>query len=278
MLNFIGMLFHNPLGLKSEGAQELYPRTERLKEFRNLESSGSNLSTSNSIVVIPTYNECDNIANLIKKLQSLKESPDILIVDDDSPDGTSDIVRKLIQKNEGIYLLQRTGKRGLGSAYRDGFKFALRHGWEYICQMDADFSHDPQDVSRLLSCCVQGADVVIGSRYVKGGKIKGWPPKRWLLSRAANLYAQIITRSSIDDLTGGFKCFRREALEKIDLERVTSEGYVFQVEMNYWARKESLKIKQIPICFSDRQRGASKMGSQEAKEGFKQLLKLVLWH
>ena len=230
---------------------------------------------SESIVVIPTYNERENIASMIAALRSLDEPLDILVVDDNSPDGTADVVAKLIEKHDGIYLLRRKGKLGLGTAYKAGFAFALRHGWQYICQMDADFSHDPKDVPRLIAQCKAGSDVAIGSRYVKGGKIEGWPWKRWLLSRTANFVAQIMLGSHVKDLTGGFKCFHRKALERINLERVSSEGYVFQVEMNHWARREGLKTSHIPICFTERRQGTSKMGKDEALGGFKQLLRLV---
>ena len=232
-------------------------------------------SVSDCIVVVPTYNERENITPLITALKTLSEPVDILVVDDGSPDGTGDIVRSLIQRYEGVYLLQRHGKGGLGSAYKAGFAFALRHGWEYICQMDADFSHDPKDILRLLNSCRNGADVAIGSRYVKGGRISGWPWRRHLLSRTANIYAQMLTRCRISDLTGGFKCFTRQALQKIDLGKIGSEGYIFQVEMNYRATIEGLNVEQLPICFADRTQGASKMGSAEAREGLIQVLRLV---
>jgi len=230
---------------------------------------------SDCIVVIPTYNERENIAALISALQSLSEPVDILVVDDNSPDETAGIVRNLIRQREGIYLLSRPGKTGLGSAYKAGFAFALRHGWKYIAQMDADFSHDPKDVLRLLQACRQGADVAIGSRYVKGGRIEGWPLKRWVISRGANLLAQVMLRSRIRDLTGGFKCFTRQALEQIDLNRVASEGYIFQVEMNHRARSQGLTIRQVPICFTDRKYGTSKMGTQEARDGIRQLWRMM---
>ena len=201
---------------------------------------------------------------------------DILVVDDNSPDGTGDLVAKLIDSVEGLYLLRRKEKTGLGSAYKAGFAFAMHHGWKYIAQMDADFSHNPADVLRLLKACREGADVAIGSRYVKDGKIKGWPLKRWLLSRGANLLAQTLLGGGISDMTAGFKCFRREALEKIDLSRITSEGYIFQVEMNHWAKRERLTIEQIPICFTDRKEGISKMGAKEAKFGVKTLFYILI--
>ncbi len=232
-------------------------------------------SINDCIVVVPTYNEKDNIIPMVTALKQLPIPVDILVVDDNSPDGTAEIVQKLIERYKGLYLIKRPKKKGLGSAYKDGFGFAVRNGWKYICQMDADFSHEPADVCRLLAACREGADVAIGSRYKRGGKIEGWPLKRWLISRTANLYAQILTRSRIKDLTGGFKCFTRGALEKINLNHVNSEGYVFQVEMNYRAAKQGLRIERLPICFTDRIRGFSKLGKDEAINGAKQLLKLV---
>lgn len=233
-------------------------------------------STSDSIVVVPTYNERENIKSLINALRKLPVPLDILVVDDNSPDGTAGVVRDLIEENDGIYLIQRSGKLGLGSAYKEGFSFALRHGWDYICQMDADFSHNPDDLVRLIGSCRGGADVALGSRYVKGGKISGWPLRRWLLSRFANMLAQTMLFTRVNDLTGGFKCFRASAVKQIDLERVQSEGYLFQVEMNHLAAKEHLSVKQIPICFTDRTLGQSKMGKHEAKDGFAQLKRLAV--
>ncbi len=260
-----------------QGSEEtglIAARQRTLSAAGGLQKGAIKSSTSDCIVVIPTYNERENIASMIATLRSLAEAPDILIVDDNSPDGTAQVVRGLIETHEGIHLLQRKGKLGLGSAYKAGFAFALRHGWKYICQMDADFSHDPADIPRLIAGCRAGADVAIGSRYVKGGRIRGWPWQRWLLSRTANFVAQVILRSRVKDLTGGFKCFSRQAMEKINLQRVTSEGYIFQVEMNHWAGREGLRTSHIPICFTERRSGTSKMGKDEAISGLWQLLYL----
>ncbi len=245
------------------------------KGLRCLHGALASRLASECVVVVPTYNERENIATLIKALQSLEEPVDILVVDDNSPDGTAKVVRQLMQTHDGIYLLQRPCKNGLGNAYKAGFTFALQHGWKYICQMDADFSHNPVDVLRLLKLCRNGTDVALGSRYTRGGRIEGWPWRRWLLSRGANFLAQTMLQSRIDDLTGGFKCFTREALERINLDRIGSEGYIFQVEMNHRAWQERLKIKQLPICFTDRRRGISKMGKGEAQKGILQLLRLT---
>ena len=249
-------------------------KADRVSTHRPGRSRLVSRAASESLVVVPTHNERENIGKLILALQALVEPVDILVVDDNSPDGTAEVVRRLMRQREGIYLLQRPGKQGLGTAYRAGFAFALAYGWQYICQMDADFSHNPRDILRLLAQCRSGADVTIGSRYIGGGRIVGWPWKRWLLSRAANLTAQVFLQSRISDLTGGFKCFRRAALEKIDLDRVTSEGYIFQVEMNHRARREGLKLRQIPICFTERHCGVSKMGRHEARQGLGQLARL----
>lgn len=231
--------------------------------------------SSPCVVVVPTYNERENITALLEALQGLAEPVDVLVVDDNSPDGTADRVRAFMQQRDGVYLLQRPGKAGLGRAYRAGFTFALRHGWDYICQMDADFSHAPADVPRLLAACRAGADIALGSRYVGGGRIEGWPLRRWLLSRTANLLAQTLLQCRIADLTGGFKCFRRRALERLKLAEVTSEGYIFQVEMNHRARQAGLRLSQVPICFSERRYGVSKMDLQEAGGGLRQLLRLA---
>lgn len=257
-----------PVAAPSQGALPVGDKSYNAGE-------GQRRASSDCVVVVPTYNERTNITSVICALQRLVEPPDILVVDDNSPDGTAEVVVALMERHEGIYLLRRPGKGGLGSAYKAGFAFALRHGWQYICQMDADFSHDPADIFRLLAACRQGADVAIGSRYVGAGRIVGWPWRRWLLSRAANLYAQTLLQSRISDLTSGFKCFTRSALERINLKRIASEGYVFQVEMNHRAQREKLKIAQLPICFTERQYGASKMGRNEASEGLLQLLRLA---
>ncbi len=232
------------------------------------------ISHSDCVVIIPTYNECENISRMITALKSLPYPVDILVVDDNSPDGTANVVREKMQFYDGVYLLHREKKEGLGKAYKAGFQFALRGGWEYICQMDADFSHNPKDVMCLLHECQNGSDIVIGSRYVKGGKTIGWPLKRRIISKIANIVAKILLRIKIDDITAGFKCFTRSALEKINVNQIESEGYIFQVEVNHRARCENIPVKQIPISFTDRTRGESKLGRKEAKQGLIQLFKL----
>jgi dolichol-phosphate mannosyltransferase len=227
-------------------------------------------------VVVPTYNERENIDALIAALQGIGERVDILVVDDNSPDGTASLVQQLMQSRGGIYLMLRPGKGGIGSAYKEAFTFALGQSWRYICQMDADFSHSPEDVLQLLESCRKGVDVTIGSRYILGGKVVGWSLWRRLLSRTANFTAQVLLRSELSDLTSGFKCFKREALEQINLGRITSESYIFQVEMNHRARQKEMRIEQLPICFTERRQGKSKLSIKDAWFGIWQLLRLVL--
>jgi dolichol-phosphate mannosyltransferase len=210
------------------------------------------------LVIVPTYNERDNIDPLLEKVLSLPEGFDILIVDDNSPDGTADAVKAWQAKSDRVHLLQRPGKMGLGSAYRDGFKFALAQGAEYIFEMDADFSHDPGVLGDFLKN-MQDADIVLGSRYLHGVTVVNWPLSRLILSYSANAYTRIITGLPLADATGGFKCFRRRALEGISLEKVKSEGYSFQIEISYRCWRRGFRIKEIPIVFTDRQVGVSKM-------------------
>lgn len=218
------------------------------------------------LVVVPTYNEAENIQQLIDQLDSNGYS-DILVVDDNSTDGTADIVTRLSRNNERIHLIQRPGKLGLGSAYVDGFRYALSKGYSYIVQMDCDLSHSPDDVSRLLEPILKGeADVVIGSRYVKGGQIEGWGISRLLLSWGGNLYAKILLGFGIKDWTAGFKAFNSEALQKLLTADSFAEGYAFQVEMNYRALQSGSRLVEVPIVFRDRVRGDSKMGHTIIRE------------
>ncbi len=211
-----------------------------------------------SIVVIPTYNESDNIGKIIEAIFKVKEDINILVVDDNSPDGTSAIVYELMQKDSRIHLIKRAGKMGLGTAYCQGFKFALENGYEAIFEMDADFSHNPEDIPRFLEI-LPDFDLVIGSRYITGVNVVNWPLRRLILSYGANLYTRIITGMPIKDATGGFKCFRAEILRGIDLDSIKSNGYGFQIEMNYKIWKKKGRIKEIPIIFIDRRSGVSKM-------------------
>ncbi len=213
------------------------------------------------LVIVPTYNERENIGPVLDKVLGLPWGLDILIVDDNSPDGTAAIVQERMKTEPRIHLLQRPGKMGLGSAYRDGFRYALDHGAQYIFEMDADFSHDPDAIGQFLDA-IQDADIVLGSRYMQGLRritVVNWPLSRLILSWSANLYTRIITGMPLADATGGFKCFRRRALEGIRLDRVRSEGYSFQIEMSYRCWRRGFRIKEIPIVFTDRRVGVSKM-------------------
>ncbi len=225
---------------------------------------------SNRLVIIPTYNEKENVEKMIQSVFSLSEVFHILIIDDGSPDGTSDIVKKQMTiYPDKLFLVQRKGKQGLGTAYIHGFKWALEKNYEYIFEMDCDFSHNPNDLIRLYKACAEeGADVAIGSRYVKGGKVKNWDRKRLLLSYFASIYVRMVLGIKIKDTTAGFKCYKRKVLETIDLEKIRFVGYAFQIEMKYTAWLHGFKIKEVPITFIDRQFGTSKMSSKIFKEAF----------
>lgn len=216
---------------------------------------------SKAIIVVPTYNEYENVERLVGEIHRFQPQVNILFVDDSSPDGTSDLIKKIQQENSNIYLLERQGKMGLGSAYIAGFKFALEKGFEYIFEMDADFSHDPKEIPNFLEA-IELYDLVLGSRYIKGVNVVNWPLKRLLLSYFANMYTRIITGISVRDSTGGFKCFRRQVLEGIDLNNIKSNGYAFQIEINFKAWKKGFRLKEIPIIFIDRVFGQSKLSKK----------------
>jgi dolichol-phosphate mannosyltransferase len=226
------------------------------------------------IVIIPTYNEIENIHRLIDTLLKLQLNQlEVLIVDDNSPDGTGQIVKKLSAENPRIHLIQREGKQGLGTAYVCGFKYAIGHAYDFIVQMDADFSHDPLEIKNLMAT-IADYDLVLGSRYIAGVNVVNWPLSRLLLSYFANLYTRVITRMPIKDSTGGFKCFRRAVLEAIKLEDVKSDGYAFQIEMNFKAWSKGFRIKEIPIIFVDRIAGSSKMSKKIIREAVFMVWKL----
>lgn len=221
------------------------------------------MERSDSVVIIPTYNEKENIENIIRAVLGLKEHAfHILIIDDGSPDGTAAIVKRLMAdefKNE-LHLVERKGKLGLGTAYIAGFKWAIEHGYDYIFEMDADFSHDPNDLSRLYNACAnEGYDVAIGSRYVTGVNVVNWPMGRVLMSYYASKYVRFVTGVPIHDTTAGFKCYRRRVLETIDLDAIRFKGYAFQIEMKFTAYKLGFKIKEVSVIFVNRQLGTSKM-------------------
>ncbi|MBU0519075.1 polyprenol monophosphomannose synthase [bacterium] len=229
-----------------------------------------------ALVVIPTYNEIENINQIIPAVLEQGPSLDILVVDDNSPDGTADEVRKLMQQHgDRLQLLERPGKMGLGTAYVTGFKYALERGYDYIMEMDADFSHDPKVLPRFLEA-IQEADLVLGSRYVNGVNVINWPLRRLLLSYGASMYTRFITGLPVKDPTGGFKCFRREVLEAIDLDRVKSNGYSFQIEMSFRVWNKKFKVKEIPIVFTDRVGGKSKMSSKIVREAIWMVWKLKI--
>lgn len=229
-----------------------------------------------SIVIIPTYNEKENIERMIRKIVSLPMTFDILIVDDGSPDGTADIVKNLmLEFPSRLFIEERKGKLGLGTAYIHGFKWSINRGYDYIFEMDADFSHNPEDLPRLYDACKnQGADIAVGSRYTAGGKVSNWPLGRVLMSYFASVYVNMILWMGVRDTTAGFKCYRRAVLESIKLDDIHFVGYAFQIEMKYKAKKLGFKIKEVPITFIDRQLGTSKMSSHIFKEAFLGVLQM----
>jgi len=223
---------------------------------------------SDSLVIIPTYNEKENIEKIIRKVFSLNFSFEVLIIDDGSPDGTADIVKKLQLEFPGLHMEQRTGKLGLGTAYIHGFKWGLQHSYTYIFEMDADFSHNPDDLFALREACVNGADVAIGSRYVRGVNVVNWPMSRVLMSYFASMYVRLITRINIQDATAGFKCYKRIVLKTIPFDKIKFIGYAFQIEMKFTAIKYGFNVVEIPIIFTDRTEGTSKMSTRIFREAF----------
>lgn len=226
-----------------------------------------------AIVVIPTYNECENIEKMIHRLIELYPNIHILVVDDNSPDGTGKYVENKSKEDDRIHVIHRAGKLGLGTAYVAGFKHVLEKGYDYIIQMDADFSHDPKEVGNLLKE-IEENDLVIGSRYIQGVNVINWPMSRLLLSYFASIYTRVITGMPVMDATGGFKCFRSEVLKSINLDKVKSNGYSFQIEMNFKTYKKNFKIKEIPIVFTDRVEGTSKMSKKIVHEAVTMVWKL----
>ncbi len=227
------------------------------------------------IVIIPTYNEKENIEAIIATVLNLPVKFNVLIIDDGSPDGTGAIVKSLLATYPSrLFLEERTGKLGLGTAYIHGFKWALKNNYEYIFEMDADFSHNPSDLQNLYTACVEGADVAVGSRYVSGGAVENWPANRILLSKGASLYTRIITFMPVQDPTAGFVCYKANVLRTINLDAISFVGYAFQIEMKFAAWKLGFKIAEVPITFKDRKLGASKMNKGIIKEGIFGVIKL----
>lgn len=229
-----------------------------------------------TLVIIPTYKEKENIEKIIRAVFSQDDCFEILVVDDGSPDGTADIVKELQKEFSGrLHLKERSGKLGLGTAYIEGFKWGLQHErFAYFSEMDADFSHDPRDLVRLRETCITGSDVAIGSRYIKGGKVVNWPKNRLFISYYASVYVRLVLWMNIKDTTAGFKCYKRKVLETISLDDVKFVGYAFQVEMKYRSHKKGFKLKEIPITFVDRVEGESKMSTGIIKEAFLGVLQM----
>jgi dolichol-phosphate mannosyltransferase len=222
---------------------------------------------SESLVIIPTYNEIENIERMVRKVFSLPHAFHLLIVDDGSPDGTGHIVKNLqAEFGEKLHLLERSGKNGLGTAYIAGFNYALERNYQFIFEMDCDFSHNPDDLVKLYQACADGADLAIGSRYVTGVNVVNWPMSRVLLSYYASAYVRFITRMPVRDSTAGFKCYRRNTLETINLEKIKFKGYAFQIEMKFVAWTLGFKLKEVPIIFTERLEGTSKMSGGIIRE------------
>ncbi len=232
---------------------------------------------SDCLVIIPTYNEKENIEKIIRKVFSLDKLFEILIVDDNSPDGTQKIVENLqTEFSDKLHLEKRPGKQGLGTAYIYGFKWAIQRKYEYIFEMDADFSHNPEDLIKLYAACAAGADLAIGSRYVSGINVVNWPMSRVLMSYFASYYVRVFTGMSIQDTTAGFKCYRRIVLETINLDKIKFIGYAFQIEMKFTAWKTGFTVVEVPIIFTDRSEGTSKMSKGIFKEAFLGVLEMKI--
>ena len=233
---------------------------------------------ADALVIIPTYNEIENISNIIDAVISQPETFDVLIIDDGSPDGTASVVREKMKQYDGrVFLEERKGKLGLGTAYIHGFKWAKRHGYEYVIEMDADFSHNPNDLPKLYKACKEeGADLSIGSRYISGVNVVNWPMGRVLMSYYASAYVRIVTGMNVRDTTAGFVCYKRRVLDTLDIDKIEFKGYAFQIEMKFKAYKHGFKIKEVPIIFVNRELGTSKMNSSIFGEAVFGVIKLRL--
>lgn len=234
---------------------------------------------NDGVVIIPTYNEIENIRSIIRAVTSLDKGLDVLIIDDGSPDGTAAAVKEMMQEElpERLYLIERTGKLGLGTAYICGFEWAIKHGYDYIFEMDADFSHNPNDLPRLYAACHdEGFDVAVGSRYITGVNVVNWPIGRVLMSYFASAYVRTILGIALRDTTAGFVCYRRQVLETIDLNKIRFKGYAFQIEMKYSALRLGFKIKEVPVIFVNRELGTSKMSGGIFSEALFGVIRLRL--
>lgn len=227
------------------------------------------LKSSDALVIVPTYNEKENVVRMLETVMALQPEFDVIVVDDGSPDGTAQLVKEAQVRFHGrIHLIERSGKLGLGTAYIAGFRWALERGYDYVFEMDCDFSHDPHDLPRLKAACIEGAGVAVGSRYVRGGKVDNWPLGRILMSYFASIYVNMVLWLGVQDSTAGFKCYRREVLERIHLDGIRFVGYAFQIEMKHNAKRLGFRIQEVPITFIDRQFGTSKMSMSIFKEAF----------
>lgn len=233
---------------------------------------------NNRLVIVPTYNEIENISRIVEAVMSLATNMDLLVVDDGSPDGTGAKIKELQNTyKDRLHLLEREGKLGLGTAYIKGFKWAISKGYLYICEMDADFSHDPGDLPRLFDACEDhGADLAIGSRYVSGVNVVNWPMSRVLISYFASVYVRMITRMKVRDATAGFVCYRKEVLETINLDKIRFKGYAFQIEMKFKAWKYNFNVVELPIIFTDRREGTSKMSGKIVSEAIFGVVRLKI--
>ena len=235
------------------------------------------MSQVDSIIIIPTYNEIGNIEKMVRKVFSLPKQFDLLIIDDGSPDGTAFKVKELQREYpDRLFIVERSGKLGLGTAYIAGFKWALERSYEYIFEMDCDFSHNPEDLVRLYEAAQQGADLSVGSRYIKGGGFVNWPKNRIFISKVASYYVNLITWIGVNDTTAGFVCYKRKVLETLDLSKIRFIGYAFQIEMKFACRKLGFKIVEVPIIFTERIEGVSKMSKNIIKEGIIGVL-IIQW-
>ena len=233
---------------------------------------------SNALVIVPTYNEKENVEKMILKVMSLDPQFDLLIIDDGSPDGTASIVKRMMQQFKGrLFIEERQGKLGLGTAYIHGFKWALERDYAFICEMDCDFSHNPDDLKILKAACENGGDLAIGSRYIKGVNVVNWPMGRVLMSYFASKYVKVLTGMPINDATAGFKCYTRKVLEAIDFDQIHFKGYAFQIEMKFTAWMMKFKLVEEPIIFTDRQEGTSKMDTSIFREAFFGVIQMKFW-
>ena len=229
------------------------------------------------VVIIPTYNEIKNIEPMVRRVLSLQGDFHLLVIDDGSPDGTAAVVKKLQKEySNKLFLIEREGKQGLGTAYIAGFKWALSNGYDFIFEMDADFSHSPDDLERLYSACQNGADVAVGSRYINGVNVVNWPMKRVLMSYFASAYVRFITRMKVMDTTAGFKCYKARVLKAFDLDKIRFKGYAFQIEMKFTAWKMGFNVTEVPIVFTERREGVSKMSGGIFNEAFWGVLSMKL--